>query len=132
MNTDKPMRRLLFVAALFNFGAALMFAFPTSLGTLAALPPAPTLYTALVALFVAQFGVSYAWLALQPSIHRPLLAFGAIGKASASVLFFSLWLVGHASLLVMLGGLGDLAFAAVFVAWLRASAVQPGVRPHHE
>lgn len=112
------MRYVLLLAALFNFGAALAFAFPASLGQLAALPMAPPLYSTLVALFIGLFGASYAWLAMQPVIHRPLLAFGAVGKASACVLFFLLWLEGQASLLVMLGGLGDLAFAAVFFSWL--------------
>lgn len=115
------MRYVLLLAALFNFCAALAFAFPASLGHLAALPMAPPLYSALVAVFITLFGGSYAWLALQPAIHRPLLAFGAIGKASACVLFFLLWLAGEASLLVMIGGLGDLAFAAMFFGWLRAN-----------
>lgn len=115
------MRYVLLLAALFNLGAALAFVFPASLGQLAALPLAPPLYSALVALFISLFGASYAWLALQPVMHRPLLAFGAIGKASASILFFLLWLEGQASLLVMLGGLGDLAFAVLFFSWLRAN-----------
>ena len=122
MSRDTTIRRALFVAALFNFGAALAFAFPTSLGQLVALPAAPPLYAALCAVFVALFGGSYAWLALQPTISRPLVAFGAIGKTSAFVLFFTLWFFGHASFLLMLGGIGDLAFAAVFATWLRESA----------
>lgn len=119
---DKLIRNVLFAAALCNFGAAVAFALPTSFGQLMALPAAPPVYAALSATFVALFGGSYAWLALQPEISRPLLAFGAIGKTTAFMLFTTLWLFGQISLLLMLGGIGDLAFAAFFFAWLRASA----------
>ncbi len=124
MSKKIPMRGALLVAALFNFGAALLFALPTTLGQLVALPSAPPIYTTLVALFVALFGASYAWLALV-RIDRTLLALGAIGKMSAASAFFMLWRTGDASLLLMLGGLGDLAFAAIFFWWLRATAPSP-------
>ncbi len=124
MGSKVPIRPALFTAALLNFSAALAFAFPASLGQPFGLPIAPPLYAALVALFVALFGASYAWLALQATINRPLLTLGAMGKASACVLFFALWLAGEASLLIMAGGLGDLALAALFFAWLRRSATR--------
>jgi len=122
MLTETSLRRVLLAAALFNFGAALAFTLPTTLGAVAELPAAPPLYTTLVALFVLLFGGSYLWLALQPVISRPLLALGAIGKTTAAVAFTLLWLCGEASLLLMLGGLGDLAFAVVFFVWLRSTA----------
>ena len=121
MSKHTLMRGTLLTAALFNFGAALAFALPTTLGQLAALPAAPPIYTTLVAIFIALFGASYAWLALV-RIDRSLLTLGAIGKTSAAVAFFLLWLSADASLLLMLGGLGDLAFAAIFFWWLRATA----------
>ena len=86
-----------------------------------ALPGAPLVYRLLCAVFIALFGGSYAWLALQPAICRPMLAFGAIGKTAAFVIFTSLWLAGQASFLLMLGGIGDLAFAALFFTWLGAT-----------
>ena len=122
MTPQTLIRPALFAAAVFNFGAALAFAWPTSIGALAALPAAPPLYTTLVALFVLLFGGSYLWLALQPVISRPLLALGAIGKTTAAVAFTLLWLAGEASLLLLLGGLGDLAFAALFFSWLRGGS----------
>ena len=109
----------LWTAALFNLGAALAFAFPLTLGAAAALPDAPPLYRALTALFIALFGGCYAWLALQAQPSRPLLALGAIGKTMAFACFLALWLCDEASLLLMLGGVGDLAFAAIFFAALR-------------
>jgi len=56
-------------------------------------PTAPPIYCALLALFVVLFAGAYAWLALQPNINRPLVAFAAIGKAGAfAVVFvFSAW-----------------------------------------
>jgi len=120
--TEKFVRTALFATALFNFGAALAFAFPMSIGKLIALPSAPPVYLALSAVFIALFGGSYTWLALQPTISRPMLGFGAIGKTVAFFTFFTLWTCGNASLLLMLGGVGDLAFAALFFAWLRKTA----------
>lgn len=122
MNNDKMIRAALLAAALFNLGAALAFAFPASLGQLVALPAAPPVYLALSAMFIGLFGGCYAWLAMQPAISRPLLAFGAIGKTIAFAVFLGLWLCGQASTLLMLGGVGDLVFAAFFFAWLRAHA----------
>ncbi len=123
MIDDRRLRRLLLIAAAFNFGAAVLFAFPEFFGRLLrmpdALPQAPSLYAALVALFVALFGGSYGWLAWQPVIHRPMIAFAAIGKASAFTVFFLLWLAGAASTPVLLAATGELAFAALFLSWLR-------------
>lgn len=121
MIDSRMIRRALAVTAMFNFAAALAFGFPASVGQLVALPNAPAVYTALTAAFIALFGGSYAWLALQPVISRPLLMLGAIGKTAAFSIFFSLWLFGQVSLLLMIGGIGDLAFALLFFAWLRRS-----------
>lgn len=123
MNILTSIRPLLLSAAAFNFGAALAFALPGSVGKLAALPVAvPLLYAVLVALFVALFGGCYAWLAMQPVIPRPMVAFGAIGKSCAFLAFTGLWLLGEASGLLALASVGDLLFAGLFVHWLRRSA----------
>lgn len=122
MDTARLIRPALIAAALFNFGAALAFSLPATLGRMAGLPPAPPLYAALVGLFVLLFGASYLWAARQAVIPAQLVALGAVGKTAAAVLFFSLWLAGEAPLLLMLGGLGDLAFAVLFFSWLRSAA----------
>lgn len=126
MYRNEMIRGALAVSALFNFGAALAFAFPMSVGQLIALPAAPPVYTTLSAAFIALFGGCYAWLALQQTISRPLVAFAAIGKMTAFALFLILWAFGHASFLLALGGIGDLVFAAIFFIWLRASGAQQG------
>lgn len=122
MDSHKLIRKALLLTALFNLGAALAFAFPQSIGQIVSLPVAPPVYTALTAAFIALFGGSYAWLALQASISGPLLMLGAIGKTAAFAIFLTLWLCGQVSLLLMLGGIGDLAFAMLFFAYLRSSA----------
>ncbi|REK18906.1 MAG: hypothetical protein DWQ37_03625 [Planctomycetota bacterium] len=118
MNREPLLRTLLWLATVFNTVAAYVFAFPaSSLGELAGMPAdAPPLYRAATALFVELFGLAYAWLAYHRPLIRPMVAFGALGKASAFVLVAVLWLTGHASPSLVALGTGDLLFAALF-AW---------------
>lgn len=112
----------LWIAASFNLGAAALLAFPESLGQLIGLPAdVPLVYSVLTGLFVLLFGASYAWMALQPAIVRPLLAFGAIGKTAAFVAAVLLWCLDAIPLPILLAGIGDLVFAALFVRWLWTS-----------
>ncbi len=114
------MRRTLWATTVFNLGGALVFAFPSSpLGQLVGLAgPVPPIYRASLALFVALFGGAYAWLARQPVVHRPLVAFSAVGKSGFFAVMFLLWLLGEAPGLVVLAASGDLVFAAIFAWWL--------------
>jgi len=96
-----------------------MFAFPSSLGWLTGLPvPVPRVYTTLLAIFVLLFGVAYAWLARQPVIDRPLVAFSALGKASVFAAILVFWILGDLTGRSALGAVGDLVFAVIFVNWL--------------
>jgi hypothetical protein len=126
-NSDKYIRLVLWASAVFNLAGALLFAFPEStISQLAGLPvPVPTFYAALLAEFIILFGGSYAWLALQPAINRPLLAFGAIGKTGAFLLVAVLWLAGQAPARGMLAITGDLIFACLFFAWLLRPRNEP-------
>lgn len=113
------MRRALRASAVFNLGGALLFACAGSLGPLAGLPvPVPRVYTALLAMFVLLFGASYAWLARQPRIDRPLVALAAIGKASAFALTLVSWLLGDVGGRAVVAISGDLVFAVIFAWWL--------------
>src|SRR5258706_4288695 len=124
--SDDLMRRVLWTSAAFNLGGALMFAFPASIGRLAALPvPVPTVYSVLLALFVTLFGGAYAWAASQPRIDRPMVALGAIGKSSAFAATFACWLAGEAPTLAVLALTGDLGFAMLFGHWLFAPERTP-------
>jgi hypothetical protein len=102
-----------------NTGAAFIFAFPDSLGQVAGMPaPVPHVYTTLLAVFVMLFGVAYAWLARQPVIDRPLVAFSALGKTAVftAILLFSI--LGDLPGRSALAAIGDLIFAAIFTWWL--------------
>jgi hypothetical protein len=113
------LRRALWVTFFFNLVGALLFAFPDSLGSLAGFPaPVPRLQSATLAFLVTLFAGTYAWLALQPTIDRPLVAFSAIGKAGFFALVAACWLAGDVPGRAVLGASGDLFFAALFTWWL--------------
>ncbi len=120
MDNDRIFRRILWVSAAFNFSAAFVFAFPASaLGRLVGLPAdVPAVYSTMVALFVAQFGGSYAWLALQPVIHRPLVWFGVIGKSAVFVLAVILCISSEIPARLAAVSIADLVFAAIYLRWL--------------
>jgi hypothetical protein len=119
---DVVVRRALWATAVFNLLGALMFAFPASLpGRLTGLPAdVPVIYRAMVALFIVLFAGMYAWLARAAVIDRPMVAFAAIGKASAFGMVALLWRVGLAAGMGVVALSGDLAFATVFAWWLWA------------
>jgi hypothetical protein len=121
MSREQILRPALWTAAFFNLVGTFLFAFPASrLGQFAGLPTdAPAIYRALTALFVLLFGCAYAWLAMQSTINRPFVAFGAIGKASAFLIVMLLWLRGAAPLTSVSAIVGDLVLAAVFLWCLR-------------
>ena len=118
MSREHVLRPALWTAAFFNFAGAAPFAWPGStLGHFAGLPAdAPVIYRAMTALFVLLFAGAYAWLAMQPTINRPFVAFGAIGKAAAFVMVVVLWLTGAVAAGGVLAMVGDILLALVF-AW---------------
>jgi hypothetical protein len=122
MHADAFMRRALRATALLNVGGALLFAFPDSIGRLAGLPgPVPRLYAWFIAFLVLLFGATYAWLARQPRIDRPLVAFCAIGKTGFVATVLVCWLLGDVPVLSVVTAGGDLLFAAIFTWWLIAT-----------
>jgi hypothetical protein len=122
------MRRALNATVFFNIGGALLFAFPDSIGRLAGLPlPVPAVYSATIAYLVLLFAATYAWLARQPSIDRPLVAFLTAGKTGFFFVVLGCWFFGAASTLSLGAALGDLAFAGIFAWWLMGDAAEPAV-----
>jgi hypothetical protein len=121
---ERLTRFSLWLAFAFNLLAAAVFAMPAStLGQWVGLPASVNpIYSVMVAFFVALFGCAYAWLARRPVIDRPLLGLGCIGKTGAFLIAASLWSSGEVSGLLFAVALGDLAFAAVWFAWLRTGA----------
>ena len=123
MDTDQLMRRALRTSVVFNLGGALLFAFPDSLGRLAGFPgSAPHMYTAFLAFMVTLFAATYAWLARQPRIDRPIVVFAALGKTGFFVVVFMCWLLGEVPGRAVVGASGDLIFAAIFAWWLLVAA----------
>src|SRR5579864_798923 len=119
MDKDWVIRRALWTTACFNLLGAALFAFPASLGVRAGFPaPAPHLYTSFIAVLVLLFGWTYAWLASQPRIDRPLVAFSALGKTCFFAVAFACWSLGEIPGRAVVAASGDLAFAAIFAWWL--------------
>lgn len=120
MNDDRIFRRILWISAVFNLGAAGLFAFPsTPLGQWAGLPAdVPLLYSSFVALFITLFGGMYVWLAMQPVIPRAFVAFAAIGKSLVFVMAAIFWMAGEISSRTFQLSIGDLVLAAIFAWWL--------------
>lgn len=122
--SEQTTRISLWIAFVFNLLAAAVFAVPASaLGQWLGLPGSVSpIYSVMVAFFVALFGCAYAWLARRPVIDRPLLVLGCIGKSGAFLIALVLWLCGEATTLLITVALGDLAFAALWFAWLRGGS----------
>jgi hypothetical protein len=119
MERDQIMRRALRATCALNFGGALLFLFPDSLGRLAGLPgPASPFHSVFLAFLVALFGATYGWLARQPRIDRPLVGFCALGKAGFFSVAFACWLLGELPGRGALTASGDLLFAGIFAWWL--------------
>lgn len=124
MREGLVLRRAMAAAAAFNVLGALLAAFPDSTpGKLAGLPAgAPVAYRALAAFFILLCGGAYAWLSTRPAPERPMVAFAAIGKACAFLLFLTLWLASQVSFSSLLTAGGDLVFAGIFAWWLVVSS----------
>ena len=124
MINSQMLRKILWVGVVFNAAAALMLAFPSTLGSLVGLPPTGSLfYPWLLAFFVALFGAAYAWVASQPIPHRPIIALAAIGKTGVFLIALACLLRGDIEFRTFSVAIGDLAFAILFFLWLRSSPV---------
>jgi hypothetical protein len=124
MVESKKMRRVLWVGVVFNALVALMLMFPSTLGVLAALPPVGSVfYLWMLTFFVVLFSATYAWLALEPTISRPVVALAAFGKTGVFVVALVCLLRGDIQLRTFLVSVGDLVFAVYFFVWLRSTAV---------
>jgi hypothetical protein len=114
------LRRTLWLSAAFNVFGAALFALPASpLGQQIGLPAdVPLLYRTVLTFFILLFGGCYVWLALQPIVHRPLLALAAIGKFGVFWIVLVLWLIDEATLRGLIAAIGDLVLASCFAWWL--------------
>lgn len=124
MISEKLIRQTLRLSLVFNLGAACLLLSPDSaLAQLAGFTAsASPMHAWLSALMVAALGVAYGWLAQQPVIDRPLLAFGALVKGSAFLMFVALWLFAGLSGRSVLFATLDIVLASIWLSWLRLGA----------
>ena len=124
MINSNIIRSVLWVGVVFNAVVALMLMFPDSLGILAALPPIGSdFYRWMLSYFVVLFSATYAWLALAPTISRPVVALAAIGKTGSFIIAIVCLFRGDIELKTFSISLADLAFALYFFHWLRSTPV---------
>jgi len=113
------MRYILWIGVVFNALVALMLALPSTLGVIAALPPIDSVfYRWMLIYFVVLFSATYAWLAIQPTISRPVIALAAIGKTGAFFIALVCLLRGDIQLRSFSISVGDLIFSIYFFIWL--------------
>lgn len=108
------------IAALFNFavGLPMLLAPEALLAAIGQPEPADLLMTRLAALLIVVLGIGYGMVWRDPVANRAILWLGVLGKAPIPLL---VWLTGGAAALAsssFLLSLGDLAFAALFLAYL--------------
>jgi hypothetical protein len=116
----RAMRPVLWIGVVFNALVAMMLLFPWAFG--AALPPIGSVfYLWMLVYFVALFSATYAWLALQPHISRPVVGLAALGKLGVFVVSLACLVRGDIPPRTFLVAVADLVFALYFLAWLRAS-----------
>ena len=118
------MRYVLWVGVVFNALVALMLVFPTTFDSWATLPPIGSdFYRWMLTFFVMLFSATYAWIALEPTISRPIVALAAIGKTGAFIIALVCLLLGDIHIKSFFVSAGDLAFAIYFFLWLHFSPV---------
>jgi hypothetical protein len=88
--------------------------------------PVARIYTQAFWVSVLLFGVGYAIVARNPDRNHGILLLAALGKAYVFVAFVRAWLAGSMRTLALLGGIGDLIFAAGFVWFLWQVDVRRG------
>lgn len=116
---SRPARALLYTAAAFNVGAAVLVAAlareaPHVLG-IEPLRAGQWLYLDLSALLIVGFGAGYALAGRDLARFWPFVALGTVCKCGVAVLALAYFFAGQAGLVVMTLASGDGVFAVLFV-----------------
>jgi uncharacterized protein YjeT (DUF2065 family) len=117
-------RLFFWVAAAFNVvvGLSLLLAPEALLSAFGQAVPSELLYHRFTGLLVLCFGAVYAFVASDLMRYRPLVWLGVAGKLGVVALFTEAYLAQRVPFSAYAVSLGDLAFAALFVVFLFATA----------
>jgi len=120
VNLDTAVRYSLWLSAPLNVIVGFGFADPSGwVGSLIGLPTQTHPFFAWFGgAMVAIFGFVYAWLALQPTILKPMLFVGASGKLAAVAICVALYAQGQLSGVTTLIISGDLFFVVLWAGYL--------------
>ena len=134
MQTPKNFKVMLTVAALWNWGAALLFMAMAVLNLQAMslfliIKPASYLWFHLFFGVVAVFGLGYYWAAQDLMMNRNIVKMGMIGKTWVFFLILAGWLTGAVTFLAAAAGTVDLVFAVLFAHALNQSKKAPAYAP---
>jgi hypothetical protein len=115
---DRIVRVALWATAGLNVLGAVIFALP-ALGLSSPLLPmaVPPYFAAQIGFTIALFAGVYAWLALRPTLHRPLIVVGGIGKLGFFALTAAYAAAGEVPAGMALNATPDLVFAGIFLWW---------------
>lgn len=120
--SDRTIRVALWASVVLNALGVVVLA-PLALGRVAPLfPVAASPYLAGQLVFtIALFGVAFAWLALQPRVHRPLVVVAGAGKLGFFALAGVYALAGELPVGAVASATPDLLLGVVFVLWARGA-----------
>jgi hypothetical protein len=115
---DRILRGSLWATAALNVLGTIVFALPAFGQPSPLLPMAvPPYFAAQIGFTIALFAGVYAWLALQPTFHRPLIVVGGLGKLGFFALTAAYAVAGEVPVGMALNATPDLIFAGIFLWW---------------
>lgn len=122
MSRDRILRSALWATVALNVLGTIIFALPAIGFPTPLLPVAvPPYFAAQIGFTIALFAGVYAWLALQPQFHRPLIVVGGLGKLGFFALTVTYAFAGEVPVGMALNATPDLVFACIFLWWARGA-----------
>jgi hypothetical protein len=116
-------KKLFFIGALWNFGAAFIFYFLHGplFSFLGMQPVGDAMFVQLFSMAVLLFGVGYYWVSRDLNRNHGILKLGIAGKVIVfTILTYHLLFHGCIHWLLALAGVVDLIFAVLFIKFLMA------------
>ena len=119
----KVARLIFYSAALFNWGAVLLFLPALGIARHLGIDPAPagTIFEDIGLAAVIVFGAGYWMVGNAPERHRGIIHIGLIGKLMVVAIVCAHYLAGSASLALAAVVSGDLIYAALFILFLKST-----------